>query len=220
MLATGLEFVTPWEPFAVEAAPGGALPLGLGREPSAAPTAVRLGVVPADMDNRVIEHVEICGVRPGRMPPVGALDLAPPWRCSNSPRRREVVGQQPAEHEGPLVSFGERGVAGVVTECGEVGVGHGRRSDRERRQPDLVNRAFPVGFVPVARRCTHPVLAVRHRDEFDRERLRPSSARQPTGRIVRPIVGGGTARAHRPKLVTGRQDCLRARFTSRPRGND
>ena len=54
MAAARGELVAPGELAAVEAAAGGELPLGLGRERLARPLGVGLGVLVGDLDDRVV----------------------------------------------------------------------------------------------------------------------------------------------------------------------
>ena len=161
VLATGLEVLAPREALTVEAASSGELPLRFGRQTGSAPAAVGHGVVPRDVHDGMVGHVGERRVGTGRVAPVGAVDLAPPRRRGDGAGGREVVGQQAAEHERPAVGFGEGDVAGGVTERGELGVGDGRRRDRERRELHLVDGTLTVGRVAVAVSGAHPELAAR-----------------------------------------------------------
>ena len=71
------------------------------------------------------------GLRTLGVPPVGALDLAPPGRRGDGTRLREVLGQQAGEDEGPAEALGFGDVAGLVREALEVRVRHGAAVDQE-----------------------------------------------------------------------------------------
>jgi len=75
----------------VEAAARGVLPLGFRREPGAAPLAECLRVAPRDVDHRMAGAAGEVGVGALRVPPVGAMDLAPPRSVLDPGSGWEVV---------------------------------------------------------------------------------------------------------------------------------
>jgi hypothetical protein len=176
------------------------LPLGLGGQPRPRPGAVGLGVVPRDVHHRVV--VTSGGVRLGAfgMGPVGPHDLAPPGRALHSPGGGELVGEQPAEDEGPAVPLGVGPPPGGPNEGGEVPVGDGVAVDPERGQLHVVDRALPVAGVRPSRVVAHAVPAGGHRDQRRGWRSsRPSRRRHRRDRGLRsgsgrrPRAVGGTA---------------------------
>ncbi len=113
----------------------GVLPLGLGRQAPARPVAIPHSVVPAHVDDRVVVEPVGTGVRAARVAPVGAADADPPGRGGE--RGEQLV--RAARNARPVtLSLGD--VSGGVDKRGEVGVGNRRGVDRERLEPDRVDR--------------------------------------------------------------------------------
>ena len=78
MLAVRAKLVAPGVELLDEAAACGVLPLGFGGETLAGPVAVRLGVVPGDVNDRVVASGVEVGARSFGGVPLCARDLAPP----------------------------------------------------------------------------------------------------------------------------------------------
>ena len=106
------------------AAAAARLPLGLGRQPAAGPAAVRLGLVPVDVDHRP--------VRLQRHPAVEVARAASrPRRAASTPGARPPAASRQAQPGvGPQLAAA---VAAVLDERGELGLGHRRARDGERR---------------------------------------------------------------------------------------
>ena len=77
------------------------LPLRLVRKPHARPRAVRIRVVPRDVDDGMIEPLRDRRMLPLGVPPIGALNLAPPRGLHDAFGGREVIRQQAGEDERP-----------------------------------------------------------------------------------------------------------------------
>ena len=95
---------------AVEPAPGGELPLGLGREPLAGPLRVGEGVVPRDVDDRVVVLAVDRAAGPS-----GCRQLAPGTQrhqAAWSFERDRVGGRVKTSDPGPSRSSGGFGVPG------------------------------------------------------------------------------------------------------------
>ena len=103
------------------------------------------------------------GLRAFGVAPVGSHDLPPPRRALHAPGGREVVWEEPAEHERPAVAFGVGLPAGGVDERCELRVGHCAPVDRELRELHVVHRTLAVARVRPLRLVAHPVAATGHR---------------------------------------------------------
>jgi hypothetical protein len=149
VLAAGLELAAPGEVMPAQAAARSELPLGLGRQPRAAPGTERLSVVPRDVNDRMVAAATEVGLRALRMPPVGPLHLPPPRRIRNPAGLLEVIGKQSAENERPPVALGVGHVPRRFGE-GREAIGRNRvRVDLEWGQPNRVHRPFTVARVAV-----------------------------------------------------------------------
>jgi hypothetical protein len=142
MAAIGLELVAPRELAAAETTPRGVLPFGLGGQSRVAPRAIRVGVAPRDVDDRMIIAALERRTRSLGMAPVGAEHLTPPRCAHDAAGVGEVVGKERAEDERPAEAFCIRAVVGGRHEFGELGIGDGVRSDRIRREPDRGGRVL------------------------------------------------------------------------------
>src|SRR5690606_1388213 len=111
VLAVRHEVLSPGERVAFAAASRGELPFRLGGETDAGPRAERLGVVPADVDGRVVHTVADGAFRTFRVSPVGAEDLLPPGRAGRGRVALEGRRQELPEYEGPAEGFGLGAVA-------------------------------------------------------------------------------------------------------------
>ena len=199
----GCELVAPREARLLEAAAGRVLPLGLGRAAARRPSGSRRGRRSRRRGRRGGPgRSSIEDVRPFGVPPVGAEHLTPPRRLREPPGGRELVRQQPGEHEGPAEPLGLGDVAGGVDEGGEAGVGDGDRVDPERPQgrPRGPGLRRPPGS-PRRRRCPsgtrrRPAGPCRRRRRPGRRerpgRGRPAHAGTSTGRST----SGAPRRSH------------------------
>ncbi len=128
----------------------------LGGQPPAGPRRVRGGVVPADVDDRVVPQAVEVGSRAPGVAPVGPLHPDPPRRPRG--RAHQLVrrsGQAQAEDGGEAEGLGLGDVARCDHEPLEVVVRDGRRVDAERREVHGVHRALAVAAVAVAGRVPH-----------------------------------------------------------------
>ncbi len=144
VLAPRLELVPPREERALDASASRVLPLGLARKPRAGPAAVRDGVVPGDVHDRMRLAPLDGRVRPLGAAPARVVDLPPPGCRGHAARLRELVGQEPREDEGPAEALGLGLESGGLHEACELGVGHGMGRDRERVEPHAAQGALTV----------------------------------------------------------------------------
>src|SRR6185503_4460026 len=97
VLAAGLELVAPGEALLDEAAAGGELPLGLGGQAGARPGAEGPGVVPGDVDDRMVLAALEGGAGALGAAPISLEDLPPPFGPDQRPGLREVIRQEAGE---------------------------------------------------------------------------------------------------------------------------
>src|SRR6516165_3542292 len=77
-LAVPAEVIAPGVRFASKTTARGELPFGFGGQPLACPPRIRLCIFVCDLYDRVIVLANDAAFRPGRMPPVRAMHIAPP----------------------------------------------------------------------------------------------------------------------------------------------
>ncbi len=191
VLPVRLELGTPGKLLAHQAAAGGVLPLGLGRQPDPAPRGVRLCVGARHVHDGVLLQPGQPGLRPDRVRPGSAEHFPPPRRLDHATRGREVVGEQPGEDERRAEPLGVGPVTGGGNEGGELVVRHRAGRDLVRRDVDLADRPLlrVVGVLTADQR-----RAAREGEQRWRRRtLRPGRHR--SRRSLR-IPGGGAAAAH------------------------
>src|SRR4051812_7931294 len=82
--------------------------------------------------------------RPLRMPPMRAIDLAPPRRSSDALRGREVLRQQAPEDERPPEPLSLGHIGGLVHERPKVVIRDRAAIDPEHRQLDVAPGTFSV----------------------------------------------------------------------------
>src|SRR5579872_3663344 len=95
--AAGL-IISPRIYFVGKSTPRGKFPFGFGRQPLMRPPAIRLGIEPGHLYDRIILLSGYVAPRPVRMPPVGALLPLPPLgivvQLDRMIRRREDQGRR------------------------------------------------------------------------------------------------------------------------------
>jgi hypothetical protein len=162
-LAWSLGLAAPDVSRPLEPATGGVLPFGLRRQRLPRPGRVRLGVLVCDVDNRVVLAAVDRALGSVGVPPAGARRPRPPlveMPQIDGPRRHrehERPGHQVLSRCSRKVGrverpFGDRHVAGVVDEVGELPVLHLKAID-----PEAVNRDGARGsLLRVVRVRAHP----------------------------------------------------------------
>ncbi len=148
VFAPGRELVAPRVASLLQAAAGGPLPLGLGREPAPRPLGVGDRLEPGHVHDRMVAQPVEVAVGPVGVTPVGSLDRPPPLGADHTPGGREVVGQETAEDERPALALGEGHRAGGVGEGGEVVVRHEPGGDGVGIDVHLADRTFAIRREP------------------------------------------------------------------------
>src|SRR3954471_9994717 len=147
------ELVTPRELGAVQAAAGGELPLGLGRQLLTGPPRVRLDVVPGDVHHRMVRSLLDRTAWPLRVAPVGSGHVDPPLvvvaqvdavsrRPEHGRRRQQQFWVRARVVGGVRGLFGDGHIAGLGHEASELAVGDRVLIDPEAVDTDLVSRCL------------------------------------------------------------------------------
>jgi hypothetical protein len=127
---------------------GGSFPFGLRGEAGTAPFAEGSRIIPADLDNRMITTIRNIALRTFRVSPIRPLDLTPPRGGRNTASERKVIGEQAPEHERVTEQLCCRPVAGCFDEAVELVVSYRELRDLKGMELDLMDRSFPVIWVP------------------------------------------------------------------------
>ena len=157
VFAIGREVITPRVAGVLEAAARGKFPFGFCGQAFSGPVAIGDGIVPRDVDRRVVPAVlHLCSRAFGAVP-ARAFNGPPPRRVHDCLRDARCVfgGYEEVKDERPAKHFGFGFVRGCADEFGKFSVGDRAGVEIKGIDCDFSRRAFAVFGKAFAVICAH-----------------------------------------------------------------
>ena len=177
MFAFGREVVAPGIARVLEAAAGGVFPFGFCGQAFSGPVAIGDGIVPRDVDDRVVPAVLHLCSRAFRAVPTRAFNGPPPGRVYDGLGDARCVfgGYKEVKDERPAKQFGFGFVRGCADEFGKFGVGDSAGVEVKGIDCDFAHGAFAVFGKALGAICAHQKGAARQANHAFERGVAPAS---------------------------------------------